>query len=356
MANLNHFLSESFLESSLFGNTAQEYIVTTVVFILLLLAFGIFQKIVLRRLYKIAEHTKSDIDDEFIRIIKRIRPPFYAFLSLFLSVKILNVNDFLGSVINTALIIWLAYLIIDAVQILVDYIFRKKFSEEDGQSKTAAGVVGIVIKVGLWTTALLMVLANMGVNITSLVAGLGIGGIAVAMALKNILSDLFSSFAIYFDKPFLVGDFISAGDAKGTVEKIGIKTTRIRAPQGEEIVVSNNKLISGKIQNFKKLKERRISFTIGVTYNTSSEKLKMIPKIIQSIIEKENGLRFERVFFTKFGDSALNFEIVYTVLSADYTEYLMKNQNINFAIKDAFERGGIDMAYPTQTLYIEKNN
>jgi len=320
MISLNQFFSETFLAFALFGNTVKEYIVATAVFFLLLLVFGIFQKIILRRLYKIAEHTKSDIDDEFIKIIKTIKPPFYAFLSLYLALKLLNVNAFLVNAIDVVLILWFAYQVIVAVQILVDYIFRKKFNEEDSQSKTAANVIGLIIKGVLWTLALLTILSNLGVNITTFVAGLGIGGIAIAMALKNILSDLFSSFAIYFDKPFLVGDYIAAGDAKGTVEKIGIKTTRIRALQGEEIVMSNNELTSIKIQNFKKLKERRISFSIGVTYDTSVEKLKRIPKMIQVIIDGVDNERFDRASFTKLGDSALNLDIVYTALSAEYTD------------------------------------
>jgi len=198
------------------------------------------------------------------------------------------------------------------------------------------------------------VLSNLGVNITSLVAGLGIGGLAIALALQSVLSDLFSSFSIYFDKPFQVGDYIIVGKHSGTVEKIGIKSTRIRASQGEEIVISNQELTSARVQNFKKLKERRNTTSIGVTYETSTDKLKKIPDIIKYIIEEEKNARFDRVYFTTFADSALVFDLVYYVKSDAYSVYLETQQNINFKIKEAFEKEGIDMAYPTQTIYLTK--
>ena len=168
------------------------------------------------------------------------------------------------------------------------------------------------------------------------------------------MSDLFSSFSIYFDKPFKVGDYITTGKHSGTVEKIGIKSTRIRASQGEEIVISNQELTSARVQNFKKLKERRNTTSIGVTYETSTDKLKRIPGIIRHIIEEEKNARFNRVYFTTFADSALVFDLVYYVLSDEYSVYLETQQNINFKIKEAFEKEGIDMAYPTQTIYLAK--
>jgi small-conductance mechanosensitive channel len=340
-----------------FGNTLNDYATALGVFVGLLIFFALFQKILLGKLKKIAEDTKSDVDDELIQIVRTIKPPFYSFLAFYLSLGFLLVNAFLKNVINAILIVWFVFQIITALQILINFIVRKRFSSEDTQVKTAVNAVSMIMKIALWTIALLLILSNLGVNITSLVAGLGIGGIAVAMALNNILKDLFDSFAIYFDKPFLVGDFIAAGsDIKGTVEKIGLKTTRLKAPQGEEIVVANSKLTAAKIQNFRKLEERRVTFSLGVAYETPTGKLKKIPKILKEIIEPKRGARFDRAHFTKFADFALVFDVVYFVESSEYQTYLDINQKINFEIKEEFEKEGISMAYPTQTLFVEKKS
>ncbi|MBU1091657.1 mechanosensitive ion channel family protein [Patescibacteria group bacterium] len=334
------------------GNSVEEYFLALGVLAVIFLFFAIFQKVILRRLRKLTETTRTDIDDEIIKIIESVKPPFYSFLAFYLALKTLFLNDFLSKVVNVVLIVWFAYQVITAVQILINYVARKRIAEEDGQSRTAIGVVSMVVKISLWTVALLTILSNLGVNITSLVAGLGIGGIAVAMALQNILGDLFASFAIYFDKPFVVGDFIATDKVKGTVEKIGIKTTRIRAPQGEEIVVSNNELTSARIQNFKKLEERKVTFTLGVVYNTPSEKLKRIPNIIKEIVESVGLARFDRTHFVKFDDFALSFDVAYFVESAEYSIYLDINQEICLKVKEAFEEERIGMAYPTQTIHL----
>ena len=197
-------------------------------------------------------------------------------------------------------------------------------------------------------------LSNLGINVTSLVAGLGVGGIAIAFALQNILNDLFSSFAIYFDKPFVVGDFIKIGEHAGTVEKVGIKTTRIRSTTGEELIISNRELTSARVQNFKRLNERRSIFTIGVVYETTAEKLRRIPSIIQTIIESQSLNRFDRVHFKTFGDFSLNFEVSYYVQTTDYKKFMDTQEIVNLKIVEAFEKEGISMAYPTQTIYLEK--
>jgi small-conductance mechanosensitive channel len=241
------------------------------------------------------------------------------------------------------------------VQILIDYVVKKRTKEEDeAGAKAAINLLNLIAKIVLWSFGLLFILSNAGINVTSLIAGLGIGGIAVAFALQNVLNDLFSSFAIYFDKPFVPGDFIIVGDKMGVVQKTGIKTTRIKALQGEEIVISNNELTSSKIQNFKKMEERRVLFNIGVTYDTPTEKLKRIPEMIKGIIEEEKLARFDRAHFNKFADSALSFEAVYYVESSDYAEYMDTNERIHFKLKEIFDNEKIEFAFPTQTIYLEK--
>ncbi len=348
------FLTADFLKKEFYHNTLGGYLFSLVLFVVFIIIFGIFQKIILHHFEKLAKKTKTDLDDTFIEIIKKIKPPFYSFLAFWLAVKAITLGDFLVKAINAVLIIWIVYLIIEAIQIVLDYWLKKK-SEQENIAKSQASLVGKIIKWILWSFGMLLVLDNLGVNITSLVAGLGIGGIAVALAVQNVLGDLFSSFAIFFDKPFVEGDFIIVGDEMGTVEKIGIKTTRLRSLQGEEIIISNRELTSARIHNFKRMKERRIVFSFGVVYGTSQEKMKKIPDIIREIFKKIDLARLDRVHFKEFADSALMFEVVYYVSVPDYLAYMDTNQDILLSIKDEFEKENIEMAYPTQTIYIAKN-
>ncbi len=234
------------------------------------------------------------------------------------------------------------------------YKLAKKKGGSYKKKNTTYLALALIAKLILWTTGFLLVLSNLGVNISALIASLGIGGIAIALAVQNVLGDIFSSFSIYLDKPFEIGDYIIVGDHSGTVKKIGLKSTRIEALQGEEIVISNNELTTTRIQNFKTMKKRRIAFQIGLTYDTSSTKLKKVPKLIESIIEKTKNAEFSRAHFHEFGDFALKYEIVYYIHSGEYQDYMDAQEAINLEIHKAFEKEKIDMAFPTQTLHLEK--
>ncbi|HED38491.1 MAG TPA: mechanosensitive ion channel family protein, partial [Ignavibacteria bacterium] len=254
---------------SLAGNTVLDFAIALGAFLSFLVVFKIFQVIILARLKKLAEKTKTDIDDTLVEIVKSLKPPFYSFLAFYSAMFFLTLGDVFKKAIDVVLIIWIILQVILAVQILIDYIIKKRMGdEEDAAAENAINILGKLSKWVLWSFGLLLVFSNLGIDVTSLIAGLGIGGIAIALALQNTLSELFSSFSIYFDKPFTPGDFIVVGDKKGVVEKIGIKTTRLKALQGEELIISNKELTSAQIQNFKKMKERRISFSSGVTYET----------------------------------------------------------------------------------------
>jgi small-conductance mechanosensitive channel len=194
----------------------------------------------------------------------------------------------------------------------------------------------------------------LGYNVNSLIAGLGIGGIAVALAVQNILGDLFSSFTLLLDKPFQVGDYIVIGADSGTVERIGMKTTRIKSLQGEELIVPNAELTGTRIQNFKKMTKRRVVFLIGITYETPHDKIKKVNDIVASIVNKSEHAELDRVHFKEFGDFSLNFEVVFYVNSSVYAVYMDTRQEINFALKEKFDKEGISFAYPTQTLFVEK--
>ncbi|MGH6736536.1 MAG: mechanosensitive ion channel family protein [Methyloceanibacter sp.] len=218
--------------------------------------------------------------------------------------------------------------------------------------RNALTLIEFFVRVAVWSVALLLIFENLGFDVTALVAGLGIGGIAVALAAQSVLGDLFSSLAIVLDRPFEVGDFIAFGDQKGTVERIGIKTTRIRSLSGEQISCSNTDLMNSRVHNYKRMAERRVLFVVGAAYETPQAKLEKIPAFIREIIEAQELTRFERAHFRSFGDSALEFETVYWVLSPDQSTYMDIQQAINFAIFRAFEQESIDFAFPSQTIYM----
>lgn len=332
------------------------YINALGIFVISIVIFGILYQIVLSRLQSFSEKTKTDIDNLFIGVLRTIRPPFYVFVSLYIAIRTLEISELFLKILTAILVVWVIYLVISAVQIFIDYILRRRLSaaKGEGEVKSSIQLLNMLARMVLWSIGIILALSNFGVDVTSLIAGLGIGGIAVALALQNVLTDLFSSFAIHFDKPFVVGDFVVVGDKMGVVKRIGIKTTRIQALQGEEIVISNRELTSEKIQNFKKMKERRVVSTIGVTYETSGDLLHEIPDIIKKIIDAEEKVRFDRAHFSSYADSALMFESVYYIDSADYNEYMDAQQKINFSILDAFRERNINFAYPTQTVYVTK--
>lgn len=233
--------------------------------------------------------------------------------------------------------------------------YRKEKLQEDAASVTTFIAISFLIKLALFTVLFLLILANFGIDITALIAGLGIGGIAIALALQNILGDLFASLSIAMDKPFVIGNFINVDTFFGTVEHIGLKTTRVKSISGEQIIFSNADLLSSRVRNFKKMEERRILFAFGVTYEIGSDKLKAIPSIVKEIIQSKEDVRFDRVHFKEFGDFSLNYEVVYYVLVPDYSVYMDIQQQINLELYERFEKVGIDFAYPTQLVYINKD-
>jgi small-conductance mechanosensitive channel len=232
----------------------------------------------------------------------------------------------------------------------------KQDIHEQLQFQTLMSPIKFTVLCLLWTIILLAILDNIGVNVTSLVAGLGIGGVAVALAVQNTLTDLLAALSIAIDKPFIVGDFISTAEYLGTVEKIGFNTTRLRSLSGEELVIPNQELIKAKIQNYKNMNERRVVFGFGVLLQTKASQLTGIPAMVQRIIEEQKLTRFDRAHFFRFGDSSYDYEVVYYVLSPDYKVYMDIQQSINLSIVEQFQKIGIQFAYPTRTLFVNPDN
>ncbi len=348
-------MTEEWLQLIFFGNTALEYLIALGVFIGALIAFKVVQMLIMKRLARAVEKTETDVDNALVSIVKTIKPQFYWFIAFIIGVQFIEIKGVFQQGIKIILISWVSYQVIVALQIFVDYFIRVKLTDgKDKSGELVSGILSGVSRIILWSMGILFILSNLGIEVTSLIAGLGIGGIAIALAAQNILSDLFSSLAIYFDKPFVPGDFIVVGKDKGTVIKVGVKTTRIKSLSGEEVVIPNTDITSARVANFRRMKERRVASSFGVVYETSQEKMKRIPELVKEVVKSTQKTRFDRVHFTQFGESALIFEMVYFVESHEYELFSDIRQDVLMGIKGKFEEEGIEMAFPTQTVRVVK--
>jgi len=314
--------------------------------------------VIIKKLKKLSNRTKTKLDNLVVDVVDKVGWPFYALLSLYIAVHFIQLPVIINNIFYYIIIIAATYYGIRIGQGVSDFGAHKAIKKRKKQKKDAdvsiIHLLSKILKGILWVIAVLLILSNLGYNVSSLLAGFGIGGIAIAIALQNVLSDIFASFSIYFDKPFEVGDFLIVGDDLGVVKKIGIKTTRLESLWGQEIVISNRELTSTRINNYKKMKKRRVHFNFGVVYNTPTKKVKKIPAMIKNIFDKIESADLDRVHFKEFGDFSLNFEVAYYVGTGDYNAYMDTQQEINLKIKEQFEKNKIEFAYPTQTVFVSK--
>jgi len=288
-------------------------------------------------------------------LLDRTKLVFVAIVGIWAGSYALSLPERAESIVHAVLVLGLLLQTAFWATALVNYAlsrYRKSVEDEDPGAATAMGALSFLSRLAVWAVITLIALDTLGIDITALVAGLGVGGIAVALAVQNVLGDLFGSLAIILDKPFVVGDFIIVGDSMGTVEHVGLKTTRVRSLSGEQLVIANSDLLSSRIRNYKRMQERRIVFQVGVVYGTPSEKLARIPEIIRNAIETRDNTRFDRSHFSTFGGSALNYETVYFMTVPDYNAYMDTQQAINLELYERFEEEGVEFAYPTQTLFV----
>lgn len=339
------------------GNTVNEYLVAFFVFVGAYLVVHLIQWVILRWLGALARKTRTELDDTFIKIVESLRPPFYAFVAFWLALQTITISGLADTIVTSILIIWLVYQFVTAVGIFVeDVLFKHVGENHDPTMKSALRLLVTLAKGAFWGLGFILLLSNLGVDVGALIAGVGIGGIAIAFALQGILSDLFSSFSLYFDRPFKVGDFIIAGETLGTIKHIGFRSTRIASLSGEEIVVPNQDLAKVRIKNYKLMEERRIVFTFRILYETPLEKAREVPNIVRTAIESEEKVRFDRAHLHKFGDSSYDYEVVYYVLDPDYAVYMDIQQSINFKMIERFKEVGVAFAYPTRTLRFDSSD
>jgi small-conductance mechanosensitive channel len=336
------------------GNTLREYLLALAVFLGVIILLEILKYVIENRLKKILAQNEAKLDDVIIEIIEGVHWPFHVVLGLYFCLKLLEVPGYVNDSIVFLVMIATVYYVVRSLEKLVDYGTGKAI-ERKGKSDASIIILSRrILKVVLWVVALLIVLANMGIEVTALITGLGIGGVAIAFALQRILEDIFASFSIYFDKPFEVGDYIVIGDDSGTVKRIGIKSTRLQTLQGEELVVSNRELTDARVHNFKKMKDRRVSFKFGVGYDTPSNKLKKIPETVKKVVENTKMAHLDRVHFQKMSEFSLDYEVVYYVDSKEYSDYVETQEQINLGLLEEFRKQGIEIPYPTQTLFVNK--
>lgn len=347
------------LDQVYFGNTLLKWIIALAVAVLIYSFLTLFRRWMGNRLKKVAEGSSAEIVD-FVADLVRVRTKKILFLALAVygSSLVLVIPKNAGKIILGAVFILLFVQVGLWGNGVINFFVTRRAARDgqEGLNLEAYSVITWIAKAALWAIIILVVLNNLGIQITALVAGLGISGIAVALAVQNILGDLFASLSIVLDRPFVIGDFIIVGDQMGTVEHVGLKTTRVRSLSGEQIVFSNTDLLGSRIRNYRRMDERRILFTIGVTYQTPAEKLERIPGMIREIIEAQENVRFDRAHFASYGAYSLDFEIVYWVLDRDYLIYRNIQQEINLELYRRFAQEGIEFAYPTQTVFVEKEN
>ena len=351
--NLHDFLKKTFGDNSL-----ENWLIALGVVFAIAVILWALKKAMACRLADFAQKTTNVWDDLAVNLFKSTKLFFILAVSIYAGTAAVDLPGATASLIGTLVVI---VLLIQAaiwgnriIAFLVSYCGKRK-AEKNAGSAASLKVISFIGKLVLWSAIILLALDNIGIDITTLVAGLGVGGIAVALAVQNVLGDVFASLSIMLDKPFEAGDFIIVDDLMGTVEHVGLKTTRVRSLHGEQIVFSNTDLLKSRIRNYKRMQERRIMFAIGVTYQTPHGKLAAIPSMLKEAVESQKTTRFDRAHFKEYGDFSLNFEVIYYVNSQDYNVYMDTQQGINLAIHERFEKEGIEFAYPTQTLYLQKD-
>jgi len=349
---------ERILERVVLGNRISDYLIAIMALLMSFLIINIVIRYFIKRLKKLSEKTTTTIDDFLVSVLEKLAVPFLYLLVIYVSIKTLAFHPYFERGLNYFYLAIVIVFIVRLIIMLIGYGFKVYLVKSGYEATLERSLKGIlvVVKIAIWGGAIVLFLDNLGFKISAIIAGLGIGGVAVALAAQAILKDLFSYFSIIFDQPFKIGDFIIVGDLMGTIEYIGIKTTRIRSLGGEMLIFSNSDLTDSRLRNYRLMEKRRVVFKLGVVYETPKEKLKEIPKIIESIIKNIKDADFDRAHFFSYGDFSLIFEIVYYVVGPDYNKYMDIQQEINLAIKEEFERKEIEFAFPTQTLYVNNTD
>lgn len=344
-----------FLSYTLYGIPLRSWLYALLVGSFVFLGLTLLKAFFVKQVDRVSQGTRTLWDDALVQMVSVTKVWLILAVALWAAALTLSLPPrIVQLVVTIATLAVLAQLGIWGSAAIGAYVkfYGQRNLEQDAAGVMTVRALGFLGSVAIWSIVLLVVLENLGIDVTALIAGLGIGGIAVALALQNILGDLFASLSIVLDKPFVVGDFIVVGDLSGTVDNVGLKTTRLRSLSGEQLVFPNSDLLQSRIRNFRRMYERRVVFGFGVEYGTSPEDLAWIPTVVREIIEDLPDVRFDRAHFKGYGDSSLDFEVVYIVLKSDFNYYMDLQQTINLAIYRRFAERGIAFAFPTRTLHL----
>jgi len=346
----------SLLDYTFMGNTIWQYCMALAGYTLGTLSVFVFKYYILARLKIWINAIPTQVSGLIIRVIETYFIPIFYFTIFYLSLNFLVLSKKLEHILDVMMIIILTMFSVRIVIAIAHYSLQRYLQKSDDSMQKKDQLKGLsgLVSFAIWIIAIMFLLDNLGVKISAVVAGLGIGGIAVALAAQAVLGDLFSYFVIFFDKPFETGDFVMVGDKLGVVEHIGIKTTRMRALSGEQLVFSNTDLTNSRVHNYKRMERRRVVFALRVTYQASAEQLKKITSIVKEIITSMENTLYDRGHFASYGEFSLDFEFVYYVNGEDYNRYMDIQQSINLGIFEAFGKEGIAFGYPTQTLVFHK--
>ena len=346
------------LQYEFFNNLVSEYLLALVILVFgfIIIKF-ILRSLILKRLKDWIVNSSIPFNNRLLQVFEAVIIPLLYLGVLYISIGNLELHPIINQAIDAVVLIFATFIGVRFIGKMIEYILTTYWlaGEDEETRQQTVEILSPALKIVTWTIGIVFLLANLGFDISALIAGLGVGGIAIALAAQGVFQELFSYFAIVLDKPVKIGDFIIVGDLIGTVEDIGIKTTRLRSLSGEELILSNSDLTNSRIRNYKRMQERRIVFSIGVAYETSLEQLKAIPGYIEEIIKKTENTRFDRCHFHSYGDFSLNFEVVYYMTTPDYAAYMDAQQKINWEIKEVFDTQGIEIAYPTQVLYLNQS-
>jgi len=346
------------LQRQFLGNGLGRWLTAVLVGLATVVVLRVVLGLVIRRIRRVAERTKIDWDDVVVAGLENTKWFSYLTAGFYAGSQVLRLSErLLDRVDRVAGVLVLLQIGFWCHAAIVARVTRWKQDAADTPERaTAASAIGFIARLTLWVALILAVLSTLGVKITALVAGLGVGGVAAALAVQTLLADVIASLSIYFDRPFEIGEFIVTPDGMGTVHRISMRSTRLRALGGEELVFSNGDLLRKTIRNFGKMEERRVVFEVGVEYGTPVEKLKELPVALSQVVSDTPDVRLDRAHFKSFGAYALTFEVVYYVLSPDYNVFMDRQQSINFAIAERFEALGVAMAFPTQTLMLRHDD
>jgi small-conductance mechanosensitive channel len=348
---------DQFFDRVFYHNSVRQWGIAIAVALVAFAALLLVRAILVGRLGALAKRTTTDVDNILVELVARTKPYFLIAAAIVFGSHFLvlppTTDRYFDAIFAILLLVQCGLWAAGAVDLWIHRRADQRGSRTDVASITTMRALGMGVKVLLWTIIFISALDKFGVNVTTLVTGLGIGGVAIALAVQNVLGDLFAALSIVLDKPFDVGDAIAVDQMSGTVERIGLKTTRVRSLSGEQIIISNSELLKSRIRNYKRQLDRRVAFTTDVTYDTPPDVIARIPGMIREVVSTQHPVRFDRSHFTQYTDWALRIETVYYVLDADYTRYLDIQQTINLELLKRFTAEHIEFAFPTRTIMLE---